>query len=153
MLNKLETCITHGIQIRGGNNDDEVLVAGANSVMRLLERDQAAVLIVCRDGATMVTNPLVEAARIRHTAVVVLPSCSHQLAQVLGLKRASCLALRTAGSSVKQNCHDDQENEKLELAMRREAAMDDLRDLLLRLSSSNSSTHSKINKNNNRRKS
>jgi hypothetical protein len=114
-------------------------VAGANSVMRLLERDQAAVLVVCRDGVAAVTNPLVEAARVRHTAVVVLPSCSRQLAQLLGLKRASCVALRKAATpSEHQVSHDGEQSEVAELAMRREAAMDDLRDELVHLSSSNS---------------
>ena len=139
VLNKLGTCIAHGVQIRGGNNNDtdEILVAGANSVMRLLERGQAAVLVVCRDGVTTMSNPAVEAARVRHTAVVVLPSCSHQLAQTLGLKRVSCLALRKAISSDHQKSpasQGDQQSEKEELAMRREAAMDDLRDALLGLS-------------------
>ncbi len=141
VLSKLETCITHGVQIRGGNTDDVALVAGANSVMRLLERDQAAVLVVCRDGVAAVTNPVVEAARVRHAAVVVLPSCSRQLAQLLGLKRASCLALRKAVASSEHQVGlgpDGEQGEEAELAMRREAAMDDLRDELVHLSSSNS---------------
>ena len=69
------------------------IIAGANSVTRLLENDRAAVIAVCRDSSHSITNHVVEAAKLRKIPIVILPRCVQDLATLLNLKRISCFAI------------------------------------------------------------
>ena len=69
------------------------IIAGANSVTRLLERDRAAVIAVCRDSSHSITDHIVEAAKLRKVPIVILPRCVQELATLLNLKRISCFAI------------------------------------------------------------
>ena len=69
------------------------IIAGANSVTRLLERNRAAVIAVCRDSNHTITDHIIEAARLRKVPAVFLPKCVQELATLLNLKRISCFAI------------------------------------------------------------
>lgn len=70
------------------------IVAGSNSVVRLIENGTAAVICICRDSNHSLTDHIVEAARLRHVPIVILPKSAQELASVLHIKRISCFAIK-----------------------------------------------------------
>ena len=70
------------------------IVAGSNSVVRLIENGAAAVICICRDSNHSLTDHVVEAARLRHIPIVILPKSAQELAIVLHIKRISCFAIK-----------------------------------------------------------
>ena len=70
------------------------IVAGSNSIVRLIENGTAAVICICRDSNHSLTDHIVEAARLRHVPIVILPKSAHELASVLHIKRVSCFAIK-----------------------------------------------------------
>lgn len=69
------------------------IFVGANSVTRLLEKNRAAVVAVCRDSNHNLTDHIIEAARLRNVPIVILPKSSQELASLLKIKRVSCFAI------------------------------------------------------------
>lgn len=69
------------------------LIIGSNSISRLIERNHAAVIAICRDSNHTVTDHIVEAARLKHIPVIILPKCIDELASLLKLKRVNCFAI------------------------------------------------------------
>ena len=76
----------------GGKVGREI-IAGANSVIRLVEKGAAAVICICRDSNHSLTDHIVEAARLRHVPIVILPKSAQELAAILRIKRISCFAI------------------------------------------------------------
>ena len=125
VINKMKMCVSNGVKV--GNQQYSVIV-GPNSVMKLIEHNHAAVIVVCRDSDPVLHNHLTEAARIRHIPVMILPSCAQQLGQLLRVKRISCFALKLPKGDCPSTTNQDQEVVE---DMRMEASIDDLRDTLL----------------------
>lgn len=69
-------------------------IVGGNSVSRFLERDFLAAIAVCRDSNHILTDHIIEAARIRRVPIVILPRSVQELASLLQLKSISCLAIK-----------------------------------------------------------
>jgi hypothetical protein len=69
-------------------------IVGANSISRFLERDFIAAITVCRDSNHILTDHIIEAARIRRVPIVILPRSVKELASLLQLKSISCLAIK-----------------------------------------------------------
>ena len=92
VLNKVKICVSNGVKI--GNQHQYSIIVGPNSVMKLVEHNLAAVIVICRDSDASLHNHLIEAARIRHIPLVILPSCAQQLGHLLNVKRISCFALK-----------------------------------------------------------
>jgi hypothetical protein len=97
-------------------------IVGANSISRFLERDFIAAIAVCRDSNHILTDHIIEAARIRRVPIVILPRSVHELASLLQLKSISCLGIKKQNvesspkkqiSRVKKqrlnSCHDESE--------------------------------------------
>ena len=55
------------------------IFVGSNSVARLLERNHAAVIAVCRDSNHNLTDHIIEAAKLKSVPVLVLPKCTYEL--------------------------------------------------------------------------
>jgi ribosomal protein L7Ae-like RNA K-turn-binding protein len=69
------------------------IIVGPNSVSRLLEKNLAAVIAICRDSNHNLTDHIVEAAIIKHVPIIILPKSIEELASILKLKRISCFAV------------------------------------------------------------
>jgi ribosomal protein L30E len=69
-------------------------IVGANSITRFLERDFIAAIAVCRDSNHILTDHIIEAARLRRVPIVILPRSVQELASLLQLKSISCLAIK-----------------------------------------------------------
>ena len=68
-------------------------IVGSNSISKLLEKGNASIICIARDGPPALHNHLVESARLRRVAIVVLPQLTTALAAVFSLKRATCFAI------------------------------------------------------------
>ena len=79
--------------ILNGAKVGKEIIVGANSICRLFEIGRVAIVAVCRDSNHVLTDHVIEAARIRHVPIVILPKASAELASLLQLKRISCFAL------------------------------------------------------------
>ena len=134
VLNKVKICVSNGVKV--GNQQYSIIV-GPNSVMKLVENNNAAVIVICRDSDAVLHNHLIEAARIRHIPVVILPSCAQQLGHMLNVKRISCFALKQPTGNSTHNTTTinpplvGQEEGDGTDEMRMEVSIDDLRDTLL----------------------
>lgn len=126
VLNKVKICVSNGVKI--GNQPYSIIV-GPNSVMKLVEQNHAAIIVICRDSDVVLHHHLIEAARIRHIPVVILPSCAQQLGQLLNVKRISCFALKLPKGNCPPTTISTREDGDEE--MRMEVSIDDLRDTLL----------------------
>lgn len=69
-------------------------IVGANSISRFLERNFIAAIAICRDSNHILTDHIIEAARIRRVPIVILPRSVQELASLLQLKSISCLAIK-----------------------------------------------------------
>jgi len=67
------------------------VIAGFNSTMRALERGGVAAVCLTRDSPY--SKPLVEASIAKGVALVILPAFTDEMGKVLGIKRASCIAI------------------------------------------------------------
>lgn len=79
--------------ILNGAKVGKEIIVGANSICRLFESGRVAIVAVCRDSNHVLTDHVIEAARIRHVPIVILPKAAAELASLLQLKRISCFAL------------------------------------------------------------
>lgn len=70
------------------------IIVGANSISRYLERNVIAAVAVCRDSNHILTDHIIEAARLRRVPIVILPKSVQELASLLRLKSISCLAIK-----------------------------------------------------------
>ena len=124
VLNKVKICVSNGVKV--GNQPYSIIV-GPNSVMKLVEHNHAAIIVFCRDSDAVLHHHLIEAARIRHIPVIILPSCAQQLGQLLKVKRISCFALKLPSPPTTTSTTREMGDEE----MRMEVSIDDLRDTLL----------------------
>ena len=69
------------------------IFVGSNSVARLLERNHAAVIAVCRDSNHNLTDHIIEAAKLKSVPVLILPKCIDELVSLLKLKSVSCFGI------------------------------------------------------------
>ena len=60
---------------------------------RLIEKNRAAVVAVCRDSNHNLTDHIIEASRLRNIPIVILPKSAVELASLLRIKRVSCFAV------------------------------------------------------------
>ena len=76
----------------------EILV-GFNSIMRAMER--GGIVAVCLTRDSPYNKPFVEAALAKGVALVILPSFTDEMGKVLGIRRASCMAILDPNSTLK----------------------------------------------------
>jgi ribosomal protein L7Ae-like RNA K-turn-binding protein len=81
------------LAVKAGAKLGRDLIVGSNSISRLIERNHAAVIAICRDSNHTVTDHIVEAARLKHIPVIILPKCIEELALLLSLNRVNCFAI------------------------------------------------------------
>ena len=62
--------------ILNGAKVGKEIIVGANSICRLFEIGRVAIVAVCRDSNHVLTDHVIEAARIRHVPIVILPKAS-----------------------------------------------------------------------------
>jgi ribosomal protein L7Ae-like RNA K-turn-binding protein len=149
--------------IKSGAKLGRDLIVGSNSISRLIERNHAAVIAICRDSNHTVTDHIVEAARLKHVSVIILPKCVDELAFLLSLKRVNCFAISidlggtrnteinncpveavmfgpdkivaedNNAEAMVEDCECEKKKEEIAGAMVLSAVLDDLRDLLISL--------------------
>lgn len=117
VIKKIRTSVTAGAKV------GREIVVGFNSVMRLIERDEVAVVCVAQDGHPTLLKSMVEAAKAKQIATVTIPKLSQSARKELSLKSASCFAVRETVSS-------DPTSDGSEDAS---ASIDDLKEYLLSL--------------------
>ena len=67
------------------------VIAGFNSTMRALERGGVSAVCLTRDSPY--NKPLAEAAIAKGVALITLPAFTDEMGKVLGIRRASCIAI------------------------------------------------------------
>jgi ribosomal protein L7Ae-like RNA K-turn-binding protein len=115
VVKKIRTCIGAGAKV--GRD----IVVGFNSVMRLIERDDAEVVCVAQDGHPTLLKSMVEAAKAKQIGTVTVPKLNQSVRKELSLKSASCFALRKT----------QQSSENIDETA--SASIDDLKEYLLAL--------------------
>lgn len=118
------------------------VVVGFNSVMRLIQSDQAAVVCVAQDGHQAMLKVLVESTQVRAVPTVTIPKLNQSMRSVFGLRSASCFAVKKMNleedleepTEIKVDANDDEEgDEGKHHHHTKSAIVDDLRDYLLSL--------------------
>lgn len=121
LITKLVVAVTNGAKV------GKEIIVGFNSVMHSIEQEQAEVICVAQDGHPAMLKCLIEAAKTKSISVVSVPKLSQSVRTELGLKSASCFALRKQCLNEESITSGTAGNESLE------ASIDDLKDYLLAL--------------------
>lgn len=117
-------------------------VVGFNSVMRLVQTGQAAVVCVAQDGHQAMLKVLVESAQVKAVPTVTIPKLNQSMRSVFGLRSASCFALKRMNleeemvqltESNETTTDGDNADEEKHHCHTKSAVVDDLRDYLLSL--------------------
>lgn len=119
------------------------VVVGFNSVMRLIQTDQAAVVCVAQDGHQAMLKVLVESTQVKAVPTVTIPKLNQSMRSVFGLRSASCFAVKKmnldedleppAEVKVETDGGEDEGDEEKHHHHTKSAIVDDLRDYLLSL--------------------
>lgn len=113
------------------------IAVGFNSVMRLIQCGEAAVVCVAQDGHQGMLKGLVESTQAKSIQVITIPKLNQSMRTIFGLRSASCFALKRSSSiepvsqSVETDDKVDQESSHNDHT--KSAVVDDLREYLLSL--------------------
>lgn len=132
------------------------IVVGFNSIIKLIEKDNAAVVCIAKDAHINITNCLIEACDAGNVPFVILPNISEPMKSIFNIKSVTCFALKktfdNSGKPVKEvQVSNDTSMESSESAategkndeeadvdaevktLARQASIDALRELILSL--------------------
>jgi ribosomal protein L7Ae-like RNA K-turn-binding protein len=66
---------------------------GSNNVMKSLERNRCAGVIVCRDAPSILSIHIIEAASLKGIPIVLLPRATADVASLFSIKSASVIGI------------------------------------------------------------
>ena len=75
------------------------LLIGSNSVMKLLTTNTCEAILVCKESPHVLLKDCLVAAVLRKTPIVFVSNAMKELCALLGLKRVSCIGIRSGKSS------------------------------------------------------
>jgi len=130
---KAAAVVGHGARLGGADG----LCAGFNGVMKLLERNEVAAVVVNGHAHQPVAQlaAVVDAARAKRAAVLVLPGPPQELAKALRVKRVGVVAVCREGTAPQAATGGTDRG--LQVA----ASLDALRDALLLAAATETTTH------------
>ena len=130
----IETKVKAVITARAKVGND--IVAGFNSVMRLIQSDRAAVVCVAQDGLQSMLKVLVEATQARGIPTITIPKLNQSMRSIMSLRSVSCFALKKPDNDDEEDepiVTDEQTSDNEVDRHHTSAIVDDLREYLLSL--------------------
>eukprot|EP01032_Pedospumella_encystans_P017483 gene17483-19920_t len=130
----IETKVKAVINARAKVGND--IVAGFNSVMRLIQSDRAAVVCVAQDGLQSMLKVLVEATQARGIPTITIPKLNQSMRSIMSLRSVSCFSLKKPDTDGEENepiATDEQTSDNEVDRHHTSAIVDDLREYLLSL--------------------
>jgi len=130
----IETKVKAVINARAKIGND--IVAGFNSVMRLIQSDEASVVCVAQDGLQSMLKVLVEATQARGIPTITIPKLNQSMRSIMSLRSVSCFSLKKPDFDKEEEVTiaAGEENGESEVDNHHKSAIvDDLREYLLSL--------------------